>query len=101
MAGDAMHRSHWANAFAGVSEEGASIFCARTGCGRGRAREGERPYVADGVKRYIYISNLQRAEALIADGGAAAASSIVAAQQGASASGGREGKQTKPNSCNI
>ena len=35
---------------------------------------------------YIYISNLQRAEALIADGGAAAASSIVAAQQGASAS---------------
>ncbi len=67
----------------------------------GEGLERENGHTSQTELNDIYISNLQRAEALIVDGKAAAASSIVAAQQGASASGGREGKQTKRNSCNV
>ena len=63
----------------------------------GEGLERENGHMSQTELNDIYISNLQRAEALIVDGEAAAASSNtsnVAVQQGASAPGGREGKQT-------
>jgi hypothetical protein len=66
----------------------------------GEGLERENGHTSQTELNDIYISNLQRAEALIADGAAAAASSIVAEQRIISG-GGREGKQKKQNSCNV